>query len=736
MTPEQKIQVRSNLYDKYVAPSYASSGLKLPDKNSWVSMSERNHSILGADDVNSQFVNKSTQALINAAMGLDSGLGSVAMFGLQVPNKIFQALHGMDAFFSAHAAPFNHDYSKAPNGETGTDKAQKIIDRQINQIQHHNNDVDFWLNTHFRDTKLNSIAHWTGEQIATVPIYKAVSEGIKAFEIANQTTKFGSLSRALTATTKGKVVYEGLKSATDMFLSTLVTSGGSGKEAAYAAIGGAIMGGATTKLASYSLIKKWTAKALSMGGKPFAEDLAASANHEVTAKMHMQEDVSVGKNKIKIKTKNDGSGMIIHEGNEYHYANKEEGQKLFDSFIKETNAARAQEDPLMHGLHTAEKHAQDSIAQQLYGRALGELNPRQQKRVLAKRMELINQAANEAPAHLPEEVTTEAQQQLDKEFETNPGLKARSEAIQKKYGISIAGTTAAKNGENVALETGIKDPGATTRKILAAAKESGNRTAKKKAQFALGTGKKEYEYEPQNGASAFMHYRKNTIAYLKKASNARELIKDEGLGMGETKYRTERRASDNTLVGDRDKRGWDQIVTDERRKRFVEQLKQADGGAIYFESDMHRMLFHYADKNSMSPGLKAKFMREMRAVPGYEQWTTKDFDKAADWTMLHVYELAKSGRLVNEGNVFSSTIPGVPAHWTDWQFELANENDAAAFKLITDSLGRHPEVKISVLKAVKGLASMKYKAGTVDKYIEFDKGIQEIAAHAAAEAGH
>lgn len=717
MSPEQQAQIRANLYDKYVAPSYANSGLRVPDKAMWVEMSKTNKNFMGSDDVNSQMNNAGVGTIANFVGGVDKGFTGVEIFGLKVANKTFQALHGMDSLFSAN---LSENFKKADTN------VEKVLQHQIAVEQHHNDSVDFWLNTHYRDSLLNGVAHWTGEQVAAAPIYSAVG---KALGIADTS----SLSKALVSTKYGKVVYESIKGATDGFVGALVTSGGDVHEGKVNAIGGAVLGPVASKvgekIASNALIKKWTGQILAKSGKPFVQDLAASAHHEETAiSQHLLETgehtpdktIHFG-NGISLTHTDENSGHITFQGVNHPYKTPQERQELMNKIITLHSQIRMHEDPLNEELHKAEKKAQNSIAQSLYGKPLSRLNKEQANRVFMKRQALIDQAAFEVPVHNPEEVKVEVQNELQEAYKTNPELAKRGAEIEKKYGVSIAGTVAEKNIENVALETGIKDKGATAEKI-----------AKKIPKVKTP----EVEYEPPDGASAFMNYRKQNLVYFKNPSNVKNLIKDEGLGMTEATYRA-RQAADGTVVGARDQRSWDKILTDERRQRFIDQLKKADGGAIKFESPMHQMLFHFAGRNEFSPALKAKFLREMKSMPGYENWNTKDFDKAADWTMLHVYELAKSGRLASEGNMFASTkIEGPTAKWTTWQFDLANENDLDQIKLISDGLKRWPQVKKQTMNIVKSITDMKYHAKTVDDYIKFDQELSNVAAAAARQAGN
>ncbi len=670
---EKQVATLGNLYDEYVVPSYKGFNLPVPAKDTWVKLAEVDHGIGRRTDANSFYDTPLEQQGMHVLAGLDTTASGIILFGAKVSNKYFQALHSIDNVFSAHLPESMQHHQSLTDVIEGNPahatpdalenyfkKAEQQNQRLINYEKQHIDGVDVWLNSHYRDSTLNSLSRMGGEALAAMPIYEAVGAGLGA---AGEIGGAGSLSSKLGATKLGKWVYGTLKTATDGYLSTLAVTGDK-KEANVGAIGGAILHGAgapiSEKIASFPLIKKWTASILAMGGKPFAQDLAASAMHEEEVAGHVTTPEAI---------------------------------KHVEGF----NKNRELNDPITAQLHKAEKVSQDSIAQQMYGKGVRNLSKQQRAKVFAKRLELINQAAEEAPVHLPEMQLAETKAEISKQAEATPELGQWFKTLEQNFGGSVPDVVAKNTIKAVATETGIVDSSVVLKKL------SKSQQLMKRAKEATA------EYEPIDGAHAFHSFRANTVSFLRNPT------------------RGERLAADGTRVGSRDKRTWNEILKSDNREKFIEVLKEADGNRIHFENDLHRMLYHYSNRENLEAPLREKLLREIKKYPKGTLKTAQDAATAADNVAVHLYELAKSGRLSEEGNMFKSTNINPDWNPTKWQMQLHTENDQEQLQMVKDALKRHPKQLKAAISGMNSLISMKYQAEDITKYLEIDAEIRKMA---------
>lgn len=689
LSPEKKNATLGNMYEKYVVPSYKNFNVPVPPKDTWVKLASTEHSIGNRTDANTFYDSKAQQIAMHAAVGVDDIGSGLVLFGTKVSNKYFQELHGLVNVFSAHLPEsMQHhqsltDVIEEKPAHSTSDFTEKIFretaqahQRLINYEKQHQDGVNVWLNSHYRDSTLNSIGRWSGEAVASAPIYEAVigagsileagtvgeaSAKIEGPLVKGQIGAIGSLSSKLSKTKLGQWVYGTLHAATVGYIGTLASTGDK-REAVAGGIGGGVLHGAGAPvLASFPLIKKWTASVLSMGGKPFAQDLAASAMHEVELSAH-------------------------------HAENPEATKQISELLTK-----RELDDPITAQLHKAEKLTHDSISQQMFGKGVRNLSKQQRAKVFSKRLELINQAAEEAPVHLPEMQLAETKGEIDKQVEATPELGAWFKQIEQTFGGSIPQIVAENTIKSVATETGIVDSTAVLKKIS------------KSSQLLQRAKQASSEYEPLDGASAFHKFRSDAVSFLRNPT------------------RTERLASDGTKIGARDKRAWNEILKSNNREAFVNVLKEADGNRIHFENDLHRMLYHYSNRENLDGPLREKLLREIKKYPKGSLKTAQDTAKVADNVAVHLYELAKSGRLVEDGNMFNST--NINPEWspTKWQMQLHSENDQQQIQMVKDALKRHPKQLKAAISGMNSLISLKYQAEDITKYLELDAEIRKQA---------
>ena len=660
---EKKAKVRADLYEKYVPASYSGFHLPVPDKDTWVGATGRDTTFRvpkTADEKLSATYRdpRNKQFGQDFMVGADKALSGIELFGGKVTNKAFSALFDLDQHYSHGNDDMLHQAMAkfVPNVKRGL---ENFIDARKAQIQ----SDDFWLQTHPRDTVIGRLGSSAGEIVSTLPLYEALGTlgvGAKAVE----GLKGLSLTAKLAKTPVGGFVAKRLVTATDIYLYTLAESGGSNKEAAIGAASVAtgesllVGAGKVVKVAAAPLIKKWTANIVAMGGKPFAEDIAQSAAHEVEQ--------------------------------EIHHTEKGEGEQI--NRIKAFYAEREKFDPIIAKLHEGEKVSQNSIALQMFKKNLNQLSKDQRSTVFMKRVELIHQAAQEAPVHLPDLYKNEVESEITKARKGNPDLHKNMAMFEQKYGIKFADTATENGLAQVSKETGISNTRGASKKLAKAAPPT------KSVGADLNTGKASYSYADSRGRA---------IAEFRAPRN---------------------RVTVSHLVSDRSK------LT---LNNFIDNLKGLTPD-IKFEDPAHMMLYHYGNAEKLPEGVKSALQYRFKQVAGYENSTPASLRQEAGMLHAHLRQLGYSGQLLNEGNVYRSTNTKGPYSWTVWQRELSDEVIDKAIEPAQKALKNHPDALKSFNSSINELKKTRPKLKTAKDVIDFENNIgiasRKIAAHVSGQS--
>jgi len=690
LKPEVQAKVRADIYDKYVPKSYSGFHLPVPNKDTWVGATGRGTAIR---DYNIQHVarvqklSESYNTDLRDQMGKDLVVGAtkawdgIALFGAKVTNKAFSAMHDIDDNFS-----HNNDGLLAKHIQHVDKVIQRSIGNYVDAQHAKIQSDDFWLQTHPRDTMVGKLASDAGELIATLPLYEAVGSvgaGSKLLKGANLTEK-------LAVSKTGQFVAKRLTSASDMFLSSLVESGGSTKTAAEGAAGAVVAetalgaAGKVVKVASAPLIKKWTANTIAMGGKPFAQDVVQSAYHEMVEEPWFMKkgdikDIVIGGQHelthgiIVHPTTEEAGHFTTRDGQVFKYGNRRQQQLGYNELVKRAEIQRAESNPVMHKLHEAEKASLDSISLAKFKMPLHMLEDKQKLDVLGERWLQINQAAQEAPVHLPDLQKHEVEQSIAEQKATNP-MFAQTAKMLEGLGVKIGDAVTDNSLTQIAKETGISNQNGAAKKLGKVTKI----TKSVGADFNRYADTKDY-----------------SVAYYRAARN---------------------RTQFNQAVGDRSQANFN---------NFIGLLKDADRGNIHFENTTQRMLYHYGNRKELPPELSKSLLYRIRQVKGYEKATPKQIQKEADWLHVHLRNFAHSGRLGPETNVYNSTKLDAPFSWTKWQKQLSTEADKATIESARKALAQHPHALKGFDATVKAIQKASYSARTPEEYLTFKRALEE-----------
>jgi hypothetical protein len=691
LDPKKQEGVRADIYKKYVVPSYAGHHLPLPDEKTWVGATGRDtdHLMNGhkfsatfGTDHKSDYWRRNEESNQDLGAGFTKQIAELKLFGARVANRTFLDVHGLMDHFS------HNDQVNAPQhyrDELAKNEVAKTLKNYIGAQKAKVQDADFWLQTHPRDTVIGRLDGDIGEQIATLPLYEAVSvERIGAAAGIPLTAK-------LIKSPIGKWVANRFINATDGFLTGLVASGGNKQDAVGSAAGFAAFGGigeagiGALKIASAPLIKKWTANTIAMGGKPFAEELAKSALAEEEFNADNADLIggspSTGEGLEQAKRAAQVSSFMQQTAEEA--AKRDQRIKLVQDWQK-AQTERAKLDPVMHKLHQGEKVSLNSLAIAMHEKPLSGLSKNQRATVLAKRLQLIDQAALEAPVHLPDLHHAEVEQEIQHFRQASPVANSLMGELEK-MGVKFADAVTENNTDIIAKETGISNTNAAANKV---------RKVEKAASTPVGE-----VITPQK----FVSLKADSVAYLRAPRN-RVQVAD--------------------AISDRSEAGLN---------KFIDLLKKSSP-AIHFEDPAHLMLYHYANRKELGEGLSRSILYRLKQTKGYEFAKASELKESADWLHVHLLNMAKSGRLATEGNIYrSSKLGGGPMSWTKWQRMLSTEADKADISATTAALKNHPKALRSFNTIIKIQQKIKPNIQTPDEYVLYTKKLNDVA-HIALQA--
>jgi hypothetical protein len=346
-------------------------------------------------------------------------------------------------------------------------------------------------------------------------------------------------------------------------------------------------------------------------------------------------------------------------------------------------------------MHEVEKHAVESVSQDLFRKPVAELSVKEQAAVVTRRLELTNEAAHELPAHVPELNLAEVQHTNAQEAAENPIFARNLAKFKQQFpNIDIDQVVSDNQVRDIEKQTGIINSPNVARKVA-------------KTRDVTIAGQKKITPE------RFASHRIDTLEYFRNPTGS------------------VRRAADGTKIGLRDKRSWNERLKAENTAQFIETLKEADGNVIKFENPYHRMLFHWSNRDSLPQAVKNKLLREMKKISerqGRMNMKAEDFSKEADKALIHLHLLAKGGQLTSERNVFASTKTG-PGVFSQWQFELQTEVQQEELKMLKRMVVRHPSGNKTLLSVMKMLQAQRFLSNDPEQWLQYDRAINNFIAN-------
>jgi len=303
------------------------------------------------------------------------------------------------------------------------------------------------------------------------------------------------------------------------------------------------------------------------------------------------------------------------------------------SKIEDLHAAH-QEDPIKTKLVTAEKTSLNSLAIQKYNKPLNQLSQKQREAVRAARATLAEDSVREMPVHMPETAKANAAAAVQSSMKSDPEGAAWDVAMQKKYGINFTEELAKTEQETTAKQTGIKSSQGTTQRVGRSSErvDTGNAKRLSKAQ----------EEEPRK----FAQMKIDHLAYFKNPSGS----------ASKTKF---------------DYRSW---LDGMDSPDFIKELRDHIGNQWFFEKPQHLLEYALSYRKELPSVFAGRIVKELEEIDP-EGDVTKWYASAIKRDK-HLENMATTGRLWTEGNIFRSSkfAPGTRA--TKWQAQLNKEAQA------------------------------------------------------------
>ena len=685
LSTQGKIVLRANIYQKYVQPAYTKAGAKPPDLKAWLlgSTSEE----IGKVNPEEFFASKSIQAAHDLGHSFIDGVHTIVQAGAALSHADFSQDVGLAKFFVRHI-PFAEVVDTSAQMKAAGDKFYENLATHgpTNAIA---TGSDFYLQSHPRSGFLASAPSWTGEQLAMLPLYEAINPATEGAVAAAGSVAAKILPKTFTETLLGTKVGQGV--ASRLMSAVAKFTGRRAEDAATGFATGKLLNEdnaqATSDAASWALMG-----GLAEGVTPAIRGAATLHGKAMNAGMpEIQSILHVTDDTIK-----------DWDANKFAVGGRPFAEQVHQAAVVEEEGLhtpatdREKTDPVLHKVIQGDRHTLNALAQRHYGETYGNLSRGKRDIIKQRKLELLAEAEHELPARLPDLQAAEVQEDINKQVATSPRFAAVQQGLQelskKIPGIFEDTTKIVTEGKVEAnkVVTGMKNP---TRK---AAELPSTRESVKPVDTEDLT------------LEGFASRREDTVAYFRN--------------------REPRRAADGTLIGNRDKRPWNVRLKAENQEQFVETLKEADGNHINFENPYHRMLYHWANRDSLPEPVRDKLLREMKKYNENQKepqfLNSKELSAASDRLLVHLMKLVNTGRLVNEGNVFKSTNLN-DAHFTKWQTQLSTEIEDKEWKALQHSLKLYPAQKDTLERGLLLLQKDRKANKSAEEWFKFTTAIHD-----------
>jgi GNAT superfamily N-acetyltransferase len=441
------------------------------------------------------------------------------------------------------------------------------------------------------------------------------------------------------------------------------------------------------------------------------------------------------------------------EFDHYAYTNIHEMQAHYSRLTADAQNRLRQFDPLRASLGDAsEQMLYDLAGQHFNGRRdISRFTVGQQERLYRIFGRELQNAADNAVVHNPDVVKEEIQAEHNPESEYS--RRAREELGVEPVQAATEHRVEQYKERGTSWRDRISDMWHVARNGF---RGRGTRTAYDPTpDFAPGPSKlfsEEGEYEPSEGASAsYGRVTPDIRRYMNRAGRSANLERIRTARTSSRRFLTnpdernarlssDRLAADGTRVGRRDPRGYHERLSHEHTEDFALTLHGTIGGAMLkddegnfirgsagldFEKHEHRFLFHFGDRKNLPEAVVRKLAYEIRKVPGNENLTYAQMDRAADEVGKELIRLAKIGALQADGRIKifkSSNFLGRPSIW---QANLLTEVEQHEMQMLDFILKNYPDARNDMRVLMGALQHQRGRSYNIEDWIKYNRAIDD-----------
>lgn len=672
-------RVLSDYYDRFVAPGYTSLGYQAPDKDLWLREMPKE---TGKLDSRSFFSSTNMRQAQLESAGIKTGAESLfkGMFygGVWLGKQESYAALGLSHFFGATGGKV---YDQQKNYIEMQDKKNKeTIDKASLGLFDSNN---FWLQTHPSKNWTDKLETSIGEQVIQLPLYEAIGAGRLAIAGKAGLNLSTTLGTSKLGQFVGRRIAEGADAYVGAMLQNKDQSSRFGDMAAFMGFGSTLEGlGAALKLPSRFLIKQFTSRMAAMGGHSLMEAASDAADEELSKGiLGWSND---GK-RISIHSEDGERGHIAVGDEKYPYSSKDMQQHLINGFIRDHHI----NDPVHATIINAEKMTLSALSIDKFGKFWEELNDGEKQVLRISRNQITKEAINEAAIHNPDIAAKQTAHELQADVKGNPVLAQRIAQAEKASGIKVSDAVTAAEQDKVSQESGVKQSQGTIEKALRKPKE---------APKASPITQEAKEQEPRK----FAQMKTNFIAYYKNNSSSSKTMGSLG-----------------------------KEIKDMDSEEFVHSIMEQIGNNFKFENSEHALLWANSFRNELPKPFQKRLIEELHDINPKE--TVAKWDEQSKNLGMHMQELAYTGRLFSQGNIFRSTKVEDWTTKTGWQLQLRDELETRELQVLKKVMQRYPKAYKQAVTITKQMQAMRREAVNVDQYANMTDTIREYKLKALKE---
>lgn len=329
------------------------------------------------------------------------------------------------------------------------------------------------------------------------------------------------------------------------------------------------------------------------------------------------------------------SNEAIHEleNNMIHGEAAPPNTKIESQHVADALERAKKDDPVKVSLVTGYKAVVNSISQSNFGKSFKELSAAEKNKVRQFHAELTQDAVREMPAHMPETSKANAKATVKEGRELNPRMAQWEAQMAQKHGVNFEESLHEAEQESVKQQTGIKSSQGTTKKIATATSKVDTGNSKRLARAQ--------EEEPRRFAQMKIEH----LAYFRNP------------------------------VGKSGKRfDFNKWLNGMDSQDFISELRDHIGNQWFFEKPQHLLEYGLTYSNEMPKAFKNRILEELQDID--PTGTPSEWLGSAKKRDKHLENMATTGRLWAEGNIFRSSRFTEGSRATKWQSQLNKEAEA------------------------------------------------------------